>query len=175
MFNRPSRRSQAHGGQHRLEICLPLPLSMQITRATIRWIVAAAIHDARRAVDEPHIRAVQSTIDPSLELVDVIIWVGVPVVSCGRGIGLHRIQPIEEASDPLQLWWRTHLADRIRVAAEVYLGEQSIPAFVSGSLAQVIIQLTEIANSGRLDDATAPPTAALQICASHWLSEQWRR
>merc|ERR1719418_270995 len=159
-------RSQTHGVQHLPEIRLPLLLSMQVARTTIRRIVAAAIHDARRAIDEPHIGSVQSTIDPSLELVDVIIWGGVPILSCRSGIGLHRGQPIEEASDPLQLWWRARLADRIRVGAEIYLGEQSIPTFVSGSLAQVIIQLTKVANSGRLDHAAAPPTASLQISSA---------
>merc|ERR550539_1979810 len=169
------RLPQPHGGQHRPEVGLPLPLSMQLTRATIRWIVAATIHDARRAVDEPHIRGVESTVDPGFELVDVVIWGGIPVISCRSGIGLHRVQPIEKASDPLQLRRRARLANRIRVGAEVDLGEQSIPAFNSGSSAQVVIQFTEVANSGRLDDAATPPTTSLQICASDRLPEERRR
>merc|ERR1740129_2157768 len=85
-----SRRSpQSHDVQHRPEVGLPFPLSMQFTCATIRWIVAATIHDARSAVDEPHIRGVPSTVHPGLKLVEVVIWGGVPVFSCRRGIGLH--------------------------------------------------------------------------------------
>ena len=51
--------------------------------------MAAAIRDARRAVDEPHIRTVPPSFDPGHELVDVVIRVGVPVISCRRGKGLH--------------------------------------------------------------------------------------
>merc|ERR1719414_1539709 len=154
---------------------LPVLRSIQHTCATIRRIVAAAIHDARCTVDEPRIPVAHSTIDPSLQLVEVVVWGCVPVFSCHCRIGLHCVQPVEEASDPLQFCWRAILTDRIWVCAEVDLGEQSIPALGSGSLAQVIIQLTEVTDASCLDDAAAPPTASLKICASCWLPEKWRR
>merc|ERR1719414_2854032 len=154
---------------------LPVLRSIQHTCATIRRIVAAAIHDARCTVDEPRIPVAHSTIDPSLQLVEVVVWGCVPVFSCHCRVGLHRVQPVEEACDPLQLCWRAILTDRIWVCAEVDLGEQSIPALGSGSLAQVIIQLTEVTDTSCLDDAAAPPTAPLKICASCWLPEEWRR
>merc|ERR1719384_3019261 len=157
----PLRSHHAHDGQHLVEIGLPVLLSIQHTCATIRRIVAAAIHNARCTVDEPRIPVVHSTIDPSLQLVDVVVWGCVPVFSCHCRVGLHRVQPIEEASDPLQFCWRAILTDRVWVCAEVNLGEQSIPALRSGSLAQVIIQLTEVTDTSCLDDAAAPPTASL--------------
>merc|ERR1719336_3292540 len=43
-------KSQAHSCQHRFEVGLPILLTIQYTCATIRWIVAAAIHDARNQV-----------------------------------------------------------------------------------------------------------------------------
>merc|ERR1719468_1064723 len=175
LMNPSSCRSlQTHGSQHRVEVVLAVFVPVQDTCATIRWIVAAAIHDARRAIDEPHVRTAHSTIDPGLQLVDVVVCAGVPVFSGSRGVSLHRVQPVEEASDPLELWGATRRTDRIRVGAEVDLREQSIPAFSSSSLAQIVIQLAEIANSRRLDDAAAPPAASLQIRASFWLPEEWR-
>merc|ERR1719401_2610540 len=141
---RASSRLQSHGSQHRPEVFLPVLLSIQHTRATIRRIVAATIHDSRRTVDEPVVHTAHSTIDPGLQLVDVVVWTGVTVFSSSRGVGLHCVQPVEEASDPLQLWWRALLADRVRIAAEVDLGEQSISAFVSCSLAQVEFNLPKL-------------------------------
>ena len=76
---------------------------MQLTGAIVRWIVAATIHDARCVIDEPQVRGVSSAVDPGLKLVDVVIGGGASVLSCRSEVDLHRVQPAEEASDPLQL------------------------------------------------------------------------
>ena len=89
---------------HRLpdhpEVIAPLITRVQLAvaarvraaRAFVRRIVAAAVDDARREIDECVVVDVGTVIDPLLERV------GVARAACV--VGLHVRDPVEEASDP---------------------------------------------------------------------------
>mmetsp|Transcript_3732 Transcript_3732/g.8899 ORF Transcript_3732/g.8899 Transcript_3732/m.8899 type:complete len:273 (-) Transcript_3732:1628-2446(-) len=139
---------------------------MKLSGTTVGWIVAATIHDARGPVDEGSIALLHAIIHPLLQLRDVIPAAG--------AVGLHGVQPVEHASHPLQLRWAAGIADGVRVLAKVDLRINRGSSLVRGPLAHEEVQLPEVACSRCLDNASAPPAAALQVLTALRLPKQGR-
>mmetsp|Transcript_1692 Transcript_1692/g.5587 ORF Transcript_1692/g.5587 Transcript_1692/m.5587 type:complete len:491 (-) Transcript_1692:212-1684(-) len=119
-----------------------------------RGVVAAAVDDAGRKIDEAVVARVHPVVHPGLEDVEVPFAAHV--------VRLHVVQPVEEAREPAQLRV-LGLADRTRVGAKVDVGEEGILAALRCLLARKVVELAKVAHAGRLDGAATPPAAPLHV------------
>ena len=90
-----------------------------------RRVVAAAVDDAGRKIDEAVVARVHPVVHPGLEDVEVPFAAHV--------VRLHVVQPVEEAREPAQLRV-LGLADRARVGAKVDVGEEGVLAALAPPL-----------------------------------------
>mmetsp|Transcript_16490 Transcript_16490/g.35735 ORF Transcript_16490/g.35735 Transcript_16490/m.35735 type:complete len:410 (+) Transcript_16490:105-1334(+) len=122
----------------------------------MRRVVAAAVDDARREVDERVVGLARAAVDPRVQRLEV--------PRATHVVRLHVIEPVEEASDPPQLGVIV-AADGLGVGAEVDLREERLAPAVLRLLAQKVIELAEVAHACRLDGAAPPPAAPLDVSA----------
>jgi len=144
-------------------------LSTTIHRiATTRRVIAATVDDPRASIDVRLVVEVHSGINPLFEVVHVVP----PILVI---VGLDRVQPVEEACDPLQSWRRVGLTDRLGILAEIDVWVEHTAALVVPTPAQVVVELAEVADAGGLDDTPAPPAAPLDIGAACAVEHRSRR
>jgi len=129
-------------------------------------------------VDVPS-RAIHSraaSVDDAAELVDERIIIDVPtvgeihqflhvieIVTVVTRISLDFLGPIEESGDPFEVRMFCAVANLVGRAAKVDVGEQGGATFPGSAGASEIIELTEVADTGCLDDTSAPPAATFHV------------
>jgi len=163
---RQTSHNQIHRLEHFVEIIDAVLSTVEHARVTCWRVVATTVHDARGAIDEVMIIRSHAIIDKRLELVGV--------VPPARAVRLHRVEPVEKACHPLEITRAGGFADCSRVLAEIDLRIERLYTPISRAPTHVEVELTEVADSRCLDDASSPPTAALEISAAFGLAEQRR-
>jgi hypothetical protein len=122
----------------------------------------------KRAGTTRSVRA--STIDDTTDLGDELILLPINIPSFNESlqfllvsepimlgfsfIGLHRSGPIEHSGNPLEISVFLSRTDLIRSTAEINIGIKRIATFICSSFSRKIIQLTEITDTGGLNDTS---------------------
>jgi len=119
--------------------------------------MAAPVNNPADSIDEI-IAILHSTVDELLQLGNV--------VPAANIIRLKLLDPIEHTRDPLQFLVLLAIANGIRLLTEVNVRISAGPAFIRGPLPKVVVELSKIADSSRLNHTPSPETAALNIRAT---------
>jgi hypothetical protein len=69
----------------------------------------------------------------------------------------------EQTSNPLQVRMLNAVTDRVRALAEVNVREEGLSSFTGSTSSGEVVQLTEIADTGCLDDTTSPPATSFDV------------
>mmetsp|Transcript_104075 Transcript_104075/g.206783 ORF Transcript_104075/g.206783 Transcript_104075/m.206783 type:complete len:290 (-) Transcript_104075:1189-2058(-) len=155
--------AESHCFENLLKVLDASGTTMQLSSATVWRIVAPTVDNARGTVDELCVSQIHTSVNPGFELGFVV-----PAILL---VLLDRIQPIEEACNPLKLR-RTSGADFLRVFAEVDIWVTCITPLSCSPSTHVVVKLTKVADACGLDHTTAPPTTTLYIHSALRLLKQ---